>query len=524
MKKFIFTLFILLAGKLLFSQCHADFNTSIVGLQVTFTNTSTPTPERSFWDFGDGTFAYNNSSSFQKTYAKADYYLVKLTIYKDLCFHDTTKIILVGTANDICKAKFSYIVNNNSVSFTSTSSGSPDIFVWEFGDGSYGIGSNTNHNYNDGGFYNVKLRIFKSSLPVCMDEYSEVVKVGTSNDCRADFNYLVNNDSVYFHSKSLGNNITNFLWNFNDGTTSNLKDPKKKYNHSGFYNVCLSVWDNAKVCFNTDCKIVPVNTNSSTCNASFDYYVNARLVTFRDNSTGNPTSWQWDFGDGSTSTDKNTTRLYPANGMYLVHLRASNSSSSSDYVQLINVGLGNTSIKGMFAYLINNNYHYKAATPIDFKGSSLGDPTRIVWNFGNGAVDSSSITPIYVYADTGKYNVCITVTNRNTNQTDTYCKQIHVIADGINEKPNATAVLLTINPNPFSNSANITYFIPKPSDVSLIIYDLIGNKKQIILNKNSLQQGIYTFVLEKNNLENGVYLLELKTNSGSIVKKLTILE
>jgi len=250
------------------------------------------------------------------------------------------------------------------------------------------------------------------------------------------------------------------------------------------------------------------------------------MVIFHDNSTGNPTKWHWDLGESASDTanSQNVSKLYSNNGFYLIHLRASNANSSSDYVQLINVNMGNNpGLKGMFAYLINNNYHQKTSVPINFKGTSLGDPSKMVWHFDNfGSADSSSSTPIHVYADTGKYNVCLTVVNSNTHQTDTYCNEIHVVAEGINEYP-ANNISLSMTPNPFSTSTNISYFIPKPTHVTLIIYDLIGNKKVILVDKNQ-QQGIYSYVWERKMLSNGIYLLEFKTSLGSIVKKLTVVE
>jgi|GEM_PF-2741465 len=51
-------------------------------------------------------------------------------------------------------------------------------------------------------------------------------------------------------------------------------------------------------------------------------------VTFTDQSIGNPTSWQWDFGDGSTSTQANPTHTYTDNGSYTVSLTVINSYGS----------------------------------------------------------------------------------------------------------------------------------------------------------------------------------------------------
>ena len=48
------------------------------------------------------------------------------------------------------------------------------------------------------------------------------------------------------------------------------------------------------------------------------------IVKFRDLSAGNPTSWLWEFGDGSTSSEQNPTHLYPFEGSYDVRLTVSN--------------------------------------------------------------------------------------------------------------------------------------------------------------------------------------------------------
>ncbi|PVG80560.1 cell surface protein, partial [Nocardioides gansuensis] len=49
-------------------------------------------------------------------------------------------------------------------------------------------------------------------------------------------------------------------------------------------------------------------------------------VTFTDTSTGSPTSWLWDFGDGTTSTAQNPSHTYTAAGTYTVSLRATNAT------------------------------------------------------------------------------------------------------------------------------------------------------------------------------------------------------
>nr|WP_319374734.1 DUF3344 domain-containing protein [uncultured Methanobacterium sp.] len=51
-------------------------------------------------------------------------------------------------------------------------------------------------------------------------------------------------------------------------------------------------------------------------------------VQFTDSSTGSPTSWAWDFGDGGTSTLQNPTHTYTTSGNYTVSLTATNEGGS----------------------------------------------------------------------------------------------------------------------------------------------------------------------------------------------------
>ncbi len=62
-------------------------------------------------------------------------------------------------------------------------------------------------------------------------------------------------------------------------------------------------------------------------------------VTFSDASTGNVTSWLWDFGDGNSSTQQNPTHTYVDGGLFTVSLTVtgptgSNTSTLTDYVDV----------------------------------------------------------------------------------------------------------------------------------------------------------------------------------------------
>jgi len=60
-------------------------------------------------------------------------------------------------------------------------------------------------------------------------------------------------------------------------------------------------------------------------------------VTFADTSTGSPTSWQWTFGDGGTSTLRNPTHTYAVAGAYTVRLTATNAGGSSQVTRSLTI-------------------------------------------------------------------------------------------------------------------------------------------------------------------------------------------
>ncbi len=60
-------------------------------------------------------------------------------------------------------------------------------------------------------------------------------------------------------------------------------------------------------------------------------------VQFTDQSTNNPTSWSWTFGDNTTSTDQNPSHTYTVSGTYEVCLTAANSGGSSTNCQDVTV-------------------------------------------------------------------------------------------------------------------------------------------------------------------------------------------
>lgn len=127
--------------------------------------------------------------------------------------------------------------------------------------------------------------------------------------------------AVQFTDTSTGN-PTGWLWNFGDGTTSTLRNPSHGFAVAGNYNVTLKVSNNLSSSVTS--RIIRVKPLPV---AEFDFTpVDPRAgqaVNFNDRSTGNPTSWEWDFGDKSTSSLRSPNHTYTTAGSYTVKLKVS---------------------------------------------------------------------------------------------------------------------------------------------------------------------------------------------------------
>ena len=86
------------------------------------------------------------------------------------------------------------------------------------------------------------------------------------------------------------------------------------------------------VVLNNDVTVQPVfdtpaagsPTGAFTVNPDPAMWIAPLPVTFTDASTGAPTRWEWDFGDGNVSTSQNPSHTYTSPGVYTVRLRVWN--------------------------------------------------------------------------------------------------------------------------------------------------------------------------------------------------------
>lgn len=423
------------------ADCASDFTFTVTDLsknEVKFIDKSTGDIGNWFWYFDDGTFTTDSISTH--TYNSPGLYKVGLTVSdkSGLCMDYKIKDVQVGEIN--CDASFTAYIDSlkSTAYFTNSSIVGATGYYWLFGDGKYYIGTNPVHKYVAPGYYTVSLNTYNSTND-CMDYQEKVILIGNSSaDVEANFQYQadLNTKKVTFSNKSLGESLQ-FIWDFGDGTTSTDENPTHQYTKGGYQFVCLTATNSITDAVKTTCKMILVSNESvDNCLAQFNYDVDTtnKKVIFFDDSYGDPDTYEWKFGDGTTSTDANPEHTYTAKDYYLVELRTFNSTTKcKSYTnQLINMGVNNDSIQAAFTYEIDTTSIGKpGGNPVDVWGTGHGGGARLSWNFGDGkvsnkAMNSTTLRPTHVYATGGKYTVCLTISDPVINQSDTYCDDVLV--------------------------------------------------------------------------------------------------
>ena len=324
----------------------ADFTaTPLVGpapLTVTFTDTSTVTGTTYSWDFGDG-----GNSTVRNTvheYMNPGLYNVSLTVNGTFGTDTEEKVNYIDVRTPLGPvANFTASPQSGTipltVNFIDMSSGDCTGWEWDFGDGTpNSTDRNPTHTYCANDDYTVTLTVTNAggSHSETKTAYIRVsdIPVPVANFTASPHEGI--EDLVVHFKDTSFNSPTSWHWDFGDGGTSNLQSPNHTYTTPGRYNVTLMV-SNAQgqnSLTRNNCiyvKNTPPVAGFSASPLSGDAPL---TVQFNDESGGLAiTSWQWNFGDGGTSTTKSPLYVYNTQGTYTVNLAVANDGGSDPEVK-----------------------------------------------------------------------------------------------------------------------------------------------------------------------------------------------
>ncbi len=78
-------------------------------------------------------------------------------------------------------------------------------------------------------------------------------------------------------------------------------------------------------------------------------------------------------------------------------------------------------------------------------------------------------------------------------------------------------------PNPFNFATTIQYSVPQRNNVTLKVYDILGNELALLINEEK-EQGVYTVNFDANNLASGMYLYHIQAGAFIDTKKMILLK
>ncbi len=232
---------------------------------------------------------------------------------------------------------------------------------------------------------------------------------------------------VNFEDLSTGS-PTSWFWDFGNGSTSTRQNPSTTYFAAGSYTVTLVAKNinGSDTIVKTDYLVVyseaAANFGSDKKGGCFP-----AIVQFSDSSIAAPgtqiTSWNWDFGDGTTSTEQNPQHIYKVIGTYTVILRLVNDKGCVKVITKPNYIKVTKGVVPKFRF--SDPSSCSAPATVSFTNISTGPPNlKYTWKFGDGKT-STAVSPTNLYDVNGSYRVVLIVES-SQGCTDSAVVQIDV--------------------------------------------------------------------------------------------------
>ncbi|MEJ7625367.1 MAG: PKD domain-containing protein [Ferruginibacter sp.] len=301
------------------------------------------------------------------------------------------------------------------VTFTSTATGSPSGYLWDFGDGLAGSNNIENHLYDFPGTYSVTLTVLYSNSALTVTKSVTINPMPTVT-LSANRTSLCQPGNVNFSAAVTGS-VTSYEWNFGDATplqTTATNTISHSFSGYGTYNVTVKVTSSAGCTAINNVTIqiarIPISGNVNPSNGCLP--VNATLSLSTVFPPGDALqNVLWNFGDGTPNT--NTASLN------IVHTYNTTNPIINANVLITSVqGCTNVFTFPRFAYGIppTNTVANTVALRDTFCGSETidfygyADSANLYrWDFGDGTNDTTSTTTIsHKYQQLGNIVVVVT--------------------------------------------------------------------------------------------------------------------
>lgn len=421
--QFLLFVFFLFASQLAAAQVTADFTSNTTSgcspLIVNFQNLSTGTGLSYSWSLGNGNTSVSENPS--ASYVNPGTYTVTLTATGPGGTDTETKTayitVFTPPVPDLAPSQnigcYPFTVDFTDLSVVGDSPIA--TWSWDFGDGGTSTDQNPSHQYTTPGVFDITLILTDANGCTSNQSFSDMIESNNNTPTAAfagdpTVSCLPPADVAFSNTSSGGTGVLTYEWTFGDGNTSTDAAPDNTYNTSGNFDVSLTVTDEYGC---SDTQFEP-GYIEIVDNVTIDFAANNTTVclgenaSFTDLSSPTPVSWEWDFGDGNTSTNQSPTHLYTTPGTYEVALTATYSAScQGTETKTAYITVGEIPFVNFTADTVSG---CETPFPVQFTNGSFGGGLTYQWNFGDGST-STDENATHTYTDNGIYTVSLTATN-----------------------------------------------------------------------------------------------------------------
>lgn len=366
-------------------------------------------------------------------------------------------------------------------------------YSWDFGNGVNLVADSATVTYSSAGTYNIALNI-TNNLTGCINTFNETVIVYPNPTADFLFNIPCEGNTTNFSDQSQ-TNITTWIWDFGDGQTSNLQNPNNLYNSNGNYIVNLTVQD-VNGCIDSTTQTLDVLPIPDVDFDSIQNGCSPLNVSLYGTSNSSISTWYWDLGNSTTSSNQNPILTYNSPGSYDVSLTV-------------------TGTNGCTNSLLQTNYITVYPNPIANFSSSPNDVTELDptiyftdlsqgatlwnWNLGDGAT-SNNQNPTHTYNGAGDYSISLYVEN-SYGCSDNIVKEVKIKPVFSFYIPNAFTPNLGDGINDTFKGVGLNI-----SEFNMMIFDRWG---EMIFESSYLEEG-WNGTYKGEQVPNDVYVYKIK--------------
>lgn len=331
--------------------------------------------------------------------------------------------------------------------------------------------------------------------------------------------------------------ITRITWEFGDGNSSDEFNPVHVYTEFGTYTVKHTIWDDGNVSDTTSLKIEVTGTELDGI-ALVDDQATVQeddnvLISILDND-------ELPFPDYSVlivdSTRNGELRLEKDTLFYQPSPNFFGKDSAAYVVQM------NDDIDTSWVYIdvssVNDMPQANAAIVseeltaegyrVEFSDNSTdsldpeGSITRCVWDFGDGN-SSDEFNPVHIYTEDGSYTVKQKIWD-NDEASDSTTLTVEVVVTGLENSDIPDDFALNPNyPNPFNPSTMLSYDLPKASNVTLSVYNSLGQLVATLINEK-VQAGKHSLYFDASHLQSGIYYYRITADKFTSTRKMMLIK